>query len=116
MPRKGDGKTTLVNRLYATNHQSGARARSLTRELYLHDVSSSQHPFSLIDTSGTNSLSETSKRTVLLIKALSIQSWKIILKLQDLSLIRSLNNSNSLALGSIKRTEQRLYTNLTISE
>ncbi|UJR11359.1 hypothetical protein I4U23_015540 [Adineta vaga] len=71
MGRTGCGKTTLVNKLCGTDHQSGAGAGSVTRELYRNDVVHGKHPFLIIDTPGTNSSSETYKHAYLLRAALT---------------------------------------------
>ncbi|CAF1365637.1 unnamed protein product [Adineta ricciae] len=71
MGRTGAGKTTLVNALCGTDHKSGAGAGSVTRELYRNDVVHGQHTFSIIDTPGTNSSSETYKHAFLLRQALT---------------------------------------------
>ena len=71
MGRTGAGKTTLFNNLCGTSHEAGAGEASVTRELFRNDVSCGQYPFSLIDTPGTDSSTETYKHAYLLRSALT---------------------------------------------
>ena len=71
MGRTGVGKTTLANALCGTSHESGAGSGSVTRNLFLNDVSCGSYQFALIDTPGTDSSSETYKHAYLLKTALT---------------------------------------------
>ncbi|CAF5180917.1 unnamed protein product, partial [Rotaria magnacalcarata] len=66
MGRISTGKTTLVNLLCGTQHEVGEGEGSYTRNLFLNDTSCGNNAFSLIDTPGTNSSSETYKHAILL--------------------------------------------------
>ncbi|CAF2189719.1 unnamed protein product [Rotaria magnacalcarata] len=66
MGRISTGKTTLVNLLCGTQHEVGEGEGSFTRNLFLNDTSCGNNAFSLIDTPGTNSSSETYKHAILL--------------------------------------------------
>lgn len=83
MGRTGTGKTTLANILCGTAHESGAGSGSITRHLYLNDVCCGDNSFSLIDTPGTDSTTETYKHAYLLKQGLtstSINTIFIIIK------------------------------------
>ena len=71
MGRTGSGKSTLVNMLCGTKHQCGAGSGSITRNLFRNDVNCGENSFSLIDTPGTNSQSETYKHAYLLKQGLT---------------------------------------------
>jgi small GTP-binding protein len=71
MGRTGAGKTTLVNSLCGTQHVAGEGKGSVTRNLYLNDVGCGENIFSLIDTPGTDSASETLKHAILLREGLT---------------------------------------------
>ncbi|CAF1141253.1 unnamed protein product [Rotaria sordida] len=78
MGRTGAGKTTLVNTLCETEHAAGEGRGSVTRNLYLNDISYGDHTFSLIDTPGTDSSSETYKHAVLLREGLTAKNINTI--------------------------------------
>lgn len=71
MGRTGAGKTTLVNMLCGTKHECGAGSGSITRNLYRNDINCGDNAFSLIDTPGTNSTTETYKHAYLLKQGLT---------------------------------------------
>jgi small GTP-binding protein len=71
MGRTGAGKTTLTNGLCGTEHAAGEGRGSVTRNLFRNDVSCGDHTFSLIDTPGTDSSTETYKHAILLREALT---------------------------------------------
>ncbi|CAF3581825.1 unnamed protein product, partial [Rotaria sp. Silwood2] len=71
MGRTGTGKTTLTNALCGTKHAAGEGAGSITRNLYRNDVNCGEYTFSLIDTPGTDSSTETYKHAFLLREALT---------------------------------------------
>ena len=71
MGRTGAGKTTLVNALCGTQHKAGEGRGSVTRNLFRNDVNCGNHTFSLIDTPGTDSSTETYKHAILLREALT---------------------------------------------
>ena len=72
MGRTGVGKTTLVNTLCEILHEAGAGRGSVTRHLYRNDVAFGDGAFSLIDTPGTDSVSETYKHAILLREGLTV--------------------------------------------
>jgi small GTP-binding protein len=78
MGRTGAGKTTLINMLCGTKHAAGEAIGSVTRNLFLNDVSCGNKPFSLIDTPGTDSSTETYKHATLLRSALTVTSMNTI--------------------------------------
>lgn len=71
MGKTGTGKTTLVNKLCGTVHDCGAGSGSITRNLYQNSVSCGENSFSLIDTPGTDSTTETYKHAYLLKQGLT---------------------------------------------
>jgi predicted GTPase len=71
MGRTGAGKTTLVNGLCGTKHAAGEGRGSVTRNLFRNDVSWGEYAFSLIDTPGTDSSTETYKHAILLREGLT---------------------------------------------
>lgn len=71
MGRTGAGKTTLTNGLCGTQHAAGEGRGSVTRNLFRNDVCYGNNTFSLIDTPGTDSSTETFKHAVLLREALT---------------------------------------------
>ncbi|CAF1216298.1 unnamed protein product [Adineta steineri] len=71
MGRTGAGKTTLINSLCRTQHAAGEGAGSVTRNLFRNDVRYGENTFSLIDTPGTDSSTETYKHAFLLREALT---------------------------------------------
>lgn len=71
MGKTGAGKTTLVNMICGTKHDCGAGSGSITRNLFRNDINCGDHPFSLIDTPGTNSKIETYKHAYLLKQGLT---------------------------------------------
>ncbi|CAF1334831.1 unnamed protein product [Rotaria sp. Silwood1] len=78
MGRTGAGKTTLVNALCGTRHESGAGKGSVTRNLFRNDVGNGENAFSLIDTPGTDSSIETYKHAFLLREALTATKMNTI--------------------------------------
>lgn len=82
----GAGKTTLSNKLCGTQHSAGAGKVSVTQELYRNDVSYGYNAFSLIDTPGTDSSTDTYKHAVLLREALTatkINTIFVIIKYEN---------------------------------
>jgi len=71
MGQTGAGKTTLSNKLCGTQHKSGAARGSVTQGLYRNDVNCGTRAFSLIDTPGTDSSTETYRHAFLLKEALT---------------------------------------------
>lgn len=71
MGRTGAGKTTLTNALCGTEHEAGEGRGSKTRNLFRNDVACGDYTFSLIDTPGTDSSTETYKHAILLREALT---------------------------------------------
>jgi GTPase Era involved in 16S rRNA processing len=71
MGRTGAGKTTLVNTLCGKEHECGAGSGSITKHLYINDIKFGDHSFSLMDTPGTNSTTETYKHAYLLKEGLT---------------------------------------------
>lgn len=67
----GAGKTTLANSLCRCNHDASAGEGSVTTRLFRNDVCFGMNSFSLIDTPGTDSLTDTYKHAFLLRKALT---------------------------------------------
>jgi small GTP-binding protein len=83
MGRAGTGKTTLANALCGTKHEAGEGRGSVTRNLFRNDVSCGNNTFSLIDTPGTDSSTETCKHAILLregLTATKINTIFIIIK------------------------------------
>lgn len=67
----GSGKTSLANKLCKTSHKAGAGKGSLTQNLFRNDVCVGMNPFSLIDTPGTDSSTDTYKHAFLLREGLT---------------------------------------------
>jgi small GTP-binding protein len=66
MGKAGAGKTTLFNGLCGTERAANQGKRSITRNLFRSDVNCGDNTFYLIDTPGTDSLTEISKYAILL--------------------------------------------------
>ncbi|XP_055356172.1 uncharacterized protein LOC129601401 [Paramacrobiotus metropolitanus] len=82
----GAGKTTLANQLCNTKHIAGASAGSVTQQLSKNDASVGQNAFSLIDTPGTDSQTDTYKHAVLLragLTATDLNTIFIVLKYEN---------------------------------
>ncbi|XP_055329761.1 uncharacterized protein LOC129582292 [Paramacrobiotus metropolitanus] len=82
----GVGKTTLKNRLCNTNHLAGASEGSVTHQLMKNDVSVGTNSFSLIDTPGTDSNTDTFKHAHLLragLTATELNTLFIVVKYEN---------------------------------
>jgi small GTP-binding protein len=66
MGKTGAGKTALANGLCGTERAANQGKTSITRNLFRSDVNCGDNTFSLIDTPGTDSLTEISKYAILL--------------------------------------------------
>jgi small GTP-binding protein len=101
--RTGAGKTTLVNNLCGTTHDSGAGLGSITRNLYRNDVSCGSNSFSLIDTPGTDSSTETYKHAYLLRQGLTATAINTIF------IVIKYDNRFNKMLDNYYEVEQPLY-------
>ena len=78
MGRTGAGKTTLFNKICNTSRKAGEGGSSVTRDLFVHDISYGDYAASIIDTPGTNSREEAYKHAFLLRAALTAKPLNAI--------------------------------------
>ncbi|XP_055340257.1 uncharacterized protein LOC129589504 [Paramacrobiotus metropolitanus] len=86
MGQTGAGKSTLGNMLCGTKHASGASEASLTQLLFRNDVCVGRNAFSVIDTPGTDSQTDTYKHALQLragLTATELNTIFIVLKYEN---------------------------------